>query len=271
MGSDVFVVPVSWSRLTEVVMPAWREVLMRERTMRAFGDELAPDRDEEYPLHWHHDEIPQGWDDQRRYLAELGWDSRRPIVAADQLRRSSLHAQLLRGAFGDACAAVLRRAIYLSASAELAGDDPFTADPERYYGRMHGEPHRQVAGNKNRYHFLGHIVEYTWQRERSEYDIAIRTDVDARLRALLAALWFATRSFPGLKTLSRNDTWPAADDSWLLGVLAPDEVVELASYLDVLAGLCPPEPGQYHLLPLFADRVRRSAEQGLGLVTLYAW
>jgi hypothetical protein len=65
MSSYHAVVPVSWSRLTEVVVPAWMETLMGRRTVASFATELAPNeaeyvsevREESDRMSW----WPAGW------------------------------------------------------------------------------------------------------------------------------------------------------------------------------------------------------------------
>jgi hypothetical protein len=164
----------------------------------------------------------------------------------------------------------------------LAGEDPFenyslhrsiyNEGFFRYYGTPHRRPHRQVAGTKRRYYFLLHLFTATWQQARSVYDYAALPFVDATLRDLLEALFLSTRAFPGTPVLDRDATWPGFDDTWLPGLLAPDEVQRLVPYLDDIARLdaALPLDDQDVLFPLFADRVRRAADQGLGLVTLHA-
>ena len=267
MGSYSAVVPVSWSQLTEIVVPAWIDVLAARRTLQSFAEDfaripmIAAAPDYRYP--W----FPDDWDIPAAYLAEVGWTSRRPFLAADQLRASPIHGELHRRGFTDAGTQALCRAIHVRASVELAGCDAFDdGDFYSYYGRMHHPPEIQVAGTKNRYYFLEKLFVATPRLEVCGYDFVAQPFVDPALRELIEALFLSTRALPCTWILDRNSSWPGSNDSRLQGLLTPAEVRRLASHLDELSRIVGTDD---RLFPLFADRVRRSADQGLALVTLY--
>jgi hypothetical protein len=279
------VVPVSWSRLTEVVVPAWVETLLGRRTMASFGEEFAPREAKAIRGWWRQvdlqSQLPASWS-APRYLQDIGWAASTPFVTADRLRASGLHRELERSGLAEICTHALCDAICFSASVELAGADRFEdhslphcelfdASHFRWYARLHDAPRCQVAGTKNRYHFLEDLFITTGQQRRRVYDHAARPFVDPALRDLLEALFLSTRAFPGTWVLDRNATWPAADDLRFQGLLAPAEVRRLVPYLDDIAQLeaALDLDEQHELFPLFADRVRRSADQGLALVTLH--
>ncbi|MBL0218934.1 MAG: hypothetical protein IPQ07_34325 [Myxococcales bacterium] len=203
------------------------------------------------------------------YLQEIGWTPGAPFAEADRLRASALHSELDRSGLAAVHTFVVCHAIRFSTSVDLAGDDPFEDDG--YYARLHDAPYCQVAGTKNRFHFLDALFTTTWRPERRVYDYAARPVVAPPLRDLLDALFLSTRTFPGIQVLDRNATWPGYDDTWFQGLLAPQEVGRLASCLDEIAQLeaARDTDDQDELFPLFADRVRRAAAEGLALVTLH--
>lgn len=285
MGAYHAVVPVSWSRLIEVVVPAWVDTLLGRRTMASFAQALAPHVPGQISRSWREvdlaSRLPAGWQ-AARYLQDIGWTARTPFVAADQLRASALHGELERSGVAEDGAEALCEAIASSASVDLAGADPFAdhslphseyydADHFRWYARLHDAPRCQVAGTKNRYHFLEDLFTATWHDKRWVYDYAARPFVDSALRELIEALFLSTRAFPGTWILDRNSTWPACNDRRIQGLLTPGEVRRLVPYLDEIARLeaALELDDRNELFPLFADRVRRAADQGLALVTLY--
>jgi len=285
MSSYHAVVPVSWSRMTEVVVPGWVEALLGRRTLASFAEEFAPN-DAEFVTAVRQDvdrkpPWPAGWQLSPRYLEDIGWTPGTPFVAADRLRASALHGELDRFGLAEVGTIAVCHAIRFSASVELAGADRFEnyslnseyldARHFRYYARLHDAPRCQVAGTKNRYHFLDDLFTATYRRERSVLDCAARPFVAPALRDLLEALFLSTRAFPGIQVLDRNATWPAHDDTRFQGLLAPAEVRRLVPYLDDIARLeaALDLDEQHELFPLFADRVRRAADQGLALVTLH--
>jgi hypothetical protein len=89
---------------------------------------------------------------------------------------------------------------------------------------------------------------------------------DGLLITLLDDLFLATRAFPGIHVLREPRAWPAHDDLMALGILQPREVQQLAAYLPEIEARA--RGLEDELLPLFVDRMRRSADQGLALVTL---
>lgn len=263
MSSYEAVVPVSWSRLTEVILPAWTDVLAHRRTMASFSDEFAPGYREKRCRN----EPFSSWTVPVAYLADVQWMSGMHFLPADNLRRSALHAAIEPRWLPEETMSLVGRAIIMSAS-ELAGSDAFDdTDHHRFYGRLHAPPHTQVAGTKNKYFFLDAFFVVTWNPERRFYAYTPRSFVDGELIALWQALFLSTRTLPGLVVWADHGTWPASDDQSVQGILTPKEVQQLAAHLDRIdpRGLA----GRDDLYPLFLDRVRRSAEQGKGLITLH--
>jgi hypothetical protein len=267
MSSYSAVVPVSWSYLTEILVPAWIDVLGGRRTLSSFAEQFARTPVTGVPHDWRYPWIPEDWAIPDGYVAEVGWTSNQPFLAADRQRASAIHRELERRGFAAAGTGALCRAIHVSAAAELEGADAFDdGDFYSYYGRMHHSPEVQVAGAKNRFFFLESQFVATWRSEHGAYDVVAQPSLDPALRALVEALFLSTRCFPATRVTYRNSTWPGYNDNRLQGLLAPAEVRQLAARLDELGQ----GDGEAHnLFPLFADRVRRSADQGLALVTLY--
>ena len=265
MSSYEAVVPVSWSRLTEIVLPAWTDVLAHRRSMESFGREFAPDHWETYARY--NGPIPT-WDAPTTYLEDVQWRSGMPFLPADHLRRSAQHAAIQPSWLTEDATQLLCRAIIGTAS-ELAGPDTVDAPYNGFYNRLHEPPHPQVAGTKNQYHFLSAFFQITWERESSGYRHVARPSVDSELVALLEALFLSTRSFPGMWCLcAENGMWPGYDDASFQGILTPREVGRLAVHLAAMDPRAIAAHDELYLL--FVDRVRRAAEQGLGLVTLHA-
>jgi hypothetical protein len=139
----------------------------------------------------------------------------------------------------------LGEAILLHASVNVGGRDVFASQPwDGYYSRLHRPPHVQVAGTKNRFHFLaaffdvpeepvtGGVPELT----RPVYRYRRKTAGDRRWEELLEFLFLGFRTFPGVEVLSAARGWPAYDDPWIAGYLLPEEVKELASLLGQVGG-----------------------------------
>lgn len=285
MSSYDAIVPVSWSRLTEFVLPAWALLIEHQVTADAFAQELGlpryadwnpaggnpDDWDVDWATEWSHAKrhVPTG------YLAELAWEPAAAFVLADTMRRSPLHAAFGAAPGGqlDTGSHLLWRAIRAAACEELPGRDAF-CDTETYYGRLHAAPHCQAAGSKNGYRFVETVFSTTWVRSQDVYRHVALPSADPVLVELIQGLCLATRAFPATWVLREGNAWPACDDLFIQGILAPREVQQLASKLELLADLVRErnatlEAGrQDTLFPLFADRVTRSADRGLALLTV---
>lgn len=274
MGTYPCVVPVSWGRLTDVVLPAWMNVLAGRDPIQSFCRAFAR-------TYWPYFDPERGGpraaelstELPANYLADVKWSADEPAFAADNLRKSSQHADLARRSFTSTASLLVGRAISTHASFELSGPDPCLDVVS--YGRLHHPPACQVAGTRDHYHFLRTFFVCSFDDRGPEYRYDPRPSVGGQLLALLEALFLARRSFPGLHVLSDNGRWPATNDHCVQGYLLPREVRQLASYLDELtARVREDEAGKHKdhpdvLFPLFLDRVRRSSDQGLGLVTLH--
>lgn len=273
MSSYDAVVPVSWSRLTTVVVPAWVETLQGRRSLVSFAQEFAPNETELVTAMVNgvarSSPSQAGWQLPPNYLEDIGWTPGTPFTTADRLRASASHRELDQRVLAEVHTFAVCHAIRFSASVELVGDDPFEEDG--YYARLHQAPYCQVVGTKSRYRFLDALFTTTWRPERRVYDYVARPFVDPEHRDLLAQLFLSIRTIPGIQILDRNDAWPAHDDTWLQGLLAPPEVQRLTVFLDEMAQVqiaraADVQDGEF---PMFADRVRRAAAQELGLVTLH--
>lgn len=213
---------------------------------------------------WHWHVLPEG------YLDDIGWSGLPVAFPANNLRQSLLH-QAVAKAVGFEATVLLCSAIRCWVSAELPGNDPFANDPyDGFYSRLNDRPAVQVAGTKNGYHFLKGLFTVIHDSEQMLYRYHRREKTGDKLAELLEALFLATRAFPGITVLPENNSWPAYDDLGIQGYLMPSEVSNLVTYLDFIA-----ESGEEDdsddddLFPLFADRVRRAAKSGYGLITLH--
>lgn len=264
MGAYHVVIPVSWPQLTELLLPAWFDVLAGRRAIAAFCDEFAPSR--AYYLEPHpswRPELPAN------YLTDIGWVPGVPFVRADDLRRSAAHAIVQRTGYGETGAALLSDAIARKVSAELSGPDLFCDNNHhRYYGRLHEAPHPQVAGTKNAYYFLRSLYSITYDDAGSMYHHAPTPLVEGELGELLEALFLSTRAIPGTDILRASPGFPAGNHDRILGLLAPREVPRLVRLLAPLEQHLRDRDPDDRLFPLFLDRARRAGEQGLALVTL---
>jgi hypothetical protein len=282
MGSYPVIVPVSWGRLIEVIVPAWVDVLSGRDTIQSFCREFVPEK-----WLWVDPDVPGARTAPRlaelpsTYLTEVGWAAGAGGLAAggfpaggfpaDNLRRSAQHAALARVFFTGTANELVCRAISTRASVELSGPDRFN----HFYSRLHEPPHCQVAGTKNHYHFLRHLYVRTYDPEQWGYHYVPSADVGAELVALFEALLFAVRSLPGLHVLAERGMWPAGNDKYVQGYLSPGEVRQLVPHLAELearvreAEARVGEDERDGLLPLFLDRIQRAADQGLGLVALH--
>lgn len=280
MSSYDAIVPISWSRLTVNVLPAWTSLIDQRITADAFARDLGIraeppagdwDWETDWAAEWHiaRQNIPAG------YLADLDWSPNMPFAPADSVRRSRLHTtyEATPGGHVDVGSHLLWAAVRAAACVDLTGSDGFD-ETESFYGRMHSTPHFQVAGSKNGYPFIEAVFSKTWVPDLHIYRYAALPSADPALVALIQGLCLATRAFPGIRVLREGNAWPGYDDLWIQGILTPCEVQELASKLEELCRLVSErnatlEAGWHDtLFPLFADRVTRSADHGLALLTV---
>jgi hypothetical protein len=264
MSSYDCVIPVSWERLVESLLPEWCKIFSDSGNVQEFCQTFAADAMEYLESgssHWR--VLPKG------YLEDIGWSGCTLGFPADNLRHSVLH-QAVAKTIGDTGTVLLCRAIRGWACAELSGSDPFANTPwNGFYSRLGDRPTVQVAGTKTQYRFLEGRFTLSYDSERMLYGYNRREKNSDKLDELLEKLFLATRAFPGILVLPENNSWPAYDDLWMQGYLMPSEVSQLVTYLDLIAESCE-EHGFDDLFPLFADRVRRAAISGYGLITLHA-
>ena len=266
MSSYDCIIPVSWLQLTETILSEWCRVLTRSRDVEDFCRAFAPD----YTDFFDPTTAPAWQSIPDNYLADISWSSTVQTFAADNLRQSQLHQALQQTTIAEDTTSILCSAVRHRAGVELPGQDPFNDTAfYRYYGRLHTAPYLQVAGTKSQYHFLEGLFTVTYDRQRSLYTYQHHHAVEVQLVHLIQVLFLSRRAFPGMLILPENDTWPAYDDSRLQGYLRPDEVRQLAGYLDVIA-MSYTHNAEDDLFPLFADRVRRAADAELGLITLHS-
>jgi hypothetical protein len=299
MGDYHAVAPVDWGALMGRVLPAWCEVLDGRTPLREFAQEFAPGE-----MVWHDQDWPPPapatldleasrefragrseafdvtWARWRRrsgdYLRDIGWLRPGQILDANALHGSQEHQLMEELGAADLGVWFLMDAIRRHASVELAGDDPPGLDTHHgFYSRFHPEsgsrpsaPCVKVAGTKNAYRFLEAVFEAIWEEEEHSYRCEPRPGAPDSCVERLASLFLSVRAFPGSHPLVRPMRWPAWSDSALVGYLIPGEVRELAGQLPGLGDTSAAQVDS--LFPLFADRVRRSAAAGLGLVTFYS-
>ena len=258
MSSYDCVIPVSWQRLHDVVLAQWYLVLEGKREGKSYVEEFAPD----------YLEMFRGYDEKwnlkapQEYLQSLDWPLKSQEVDVDVLRKSLPH--LRDTEIETHSSSILTEAISRHAGEELPDHDTF-AD-EKFYGRSNTFPKVQVAGFKSRFRALEKFFLFDYTREKYAYKVSPRAGFDAEFVSLLSDLFFATRSFVGIYLLHESSTWPASDDVSIQGYLAPHEVVRLSSYLHFFEQQT--DDTQY-LANLFVDRIRRAADNGLGVVTLH--
>jgi hypothetical protein len=265
MSSYDCVIPVSWARLTETLLPQWCTIFSNSHCVRAFCETFAPDAIsylEDGTADWH--TIPEG------YLEDIGWSPVMLSLPANNLRRSRLHRALMKTPVGEVLTVLLCTAIR-HAGGELRGSDRFASTPyDGFYSRFSDAPAIQVAGTKSRYHFLEGLFTVNADLEYHLYRYNRRETTPCKLAELLEALFLANRAFPGVAVLQDNNSWPAYDDLGMQGYLTPPEVLQLADHLNFIAESRKAHDGFDDLFELFADRVRRSATAEFGLVTLHA-
>ncbi len=258
MSSYDCVIPVSWQRLHDVVLAQWYLVLEGKREGKSYVEEFAPD----------YLEMFRGYDEKwnlkapQEYLQSLDWPLKSQEVDVDVLRKSLPHIRDTE--IETHSRSILTEAISRRAAEDLPGHDAFT--DEKFYGRSHTSPEVQVVGFKSRFRSLEKFFLFEWISGESVYKISPRATFDTEFTSLLSDLFFATRSFVGIYLLHESSTWPASDDVLIQGYLAPNEVVRLSSYLHLFEQ---ETDDTYHITNLFVDRIRRAADNGLGVVTLH--
>jgi hypothetical protein len=268
------VVPVSWQALHGLVLAEWCAVLDRRQPLAAFLSRFSIET-------W---EPGEGWNEcPGGYLAEIGWSqaaAESGVLEAKVLRRSPLHARLEKLGCADDGTMFLSEAIVKYCSTDLRGPDPVATIGSHgdYYSRRHSEPRVQVAGTKNRFHFLENFyaeneAQLSATAERSFRGWLVRYRSlrrNARLELFLARLFLGLRALPGVSTTPEDFSWLGSDDELIAGYLTPAELHDLADELRKVPGDLFKERSfdEAELWPLFSDRVTRAAAQGLGLVTL---
>lgn len=252
------IVPLSWPRLWNVVLPQWTRVLDRSRSFKSFCREFAPNA-----LEWS-DEFNSNVIS-AEYLSDVRWPPDEEIFAADLLRQSRSHQELAQ--LTEAGDMALAEAIKNEAAIELTGDDPFASgtDMISFYSRPQDGLDLQVAGFKNWPRILDYLFTIRYDRAGALYHL--KPVAESSATKLLGLLLLSYRSFPAVSVLQEASTWPAFDDLRLVGYLTPLETVRLnAALKDLIPECTDSDP----LFPLLADRVKRSAKDRLGLIAIHS-
>lgn len=264
------VVPVDWTAVCFTVLPRWLEVLDGQRPAEDFASHFGLEhRFERQQVRFPPD-----------YVGDIGWSQAHLPLDTSRVRMSKAHRFAHTLGCTEAGTDLLGEAIVLHASVNVGGRDVFASQPwDGYYSRLNRPPHVQVAGTKNRFHFLeaffdvseepvtGEVPELT----RPVYRYHRKSADDRRTEELLELLFLGFRTFPGVEVLSAAPAWPAYDDPWIAGYLVPEEARELASLLGQIGGSVDIRENGFELFPLFDDRVRRAAAGGSGLIAFHGF
>jgi hypothetical protein len=203
------------------------------------------------------------------YLNDIGWSPGRDELCSELVSNSKLHKEYFSRSEAFLGIDILFDAIKQTAGKELPGEDTFAERPwDGFYSRLQEEPFFQVAGTKRRFRWMNVLFEETGYHPVQGY-CSFRPNemVESALAGLISRLFLAERTMPGVWNFGPPLSWPACDDTSLQGYLAPTEVKELAERLGRLETLTRGEEDE--LFQLFADRVKRSADAGLGLITMH--
>jgi hypothetical protein len=265
MSSYDCVLPVNWARLWEDVIPSWCETLTGRKTFESFCRELIPKGSKFHKLgiRYNHIFTPEG------YLEDIGWSPANGELRSKGMMKSKLYKEYFSHTEAYLGIDFLFDAIKQTASEELPGEDLFAQQPaDGFYSRLHEEPFVQVAGTKSGFHWMNALFEETGYNSREAY-CSYRPNeiVESVLSNLISLLFLAERTLPGVWVFGPPLSWPACDDTSLQGYLAPGEVEKLADRLGRLEILTREQDDE--LFPLFADRVKRAADAGLGLITMH--
>jgi hypothetical protein len=203
------------------------------------------------------------------YLEDIGWSSANGELRSEGLMKSKLYKEYFSQSEAHLGIDFLFDAIKQTASEELQGEDLFAQQPwNGFYSRLHEEPFVQVAGTKNRFHWMNVLFEETgYHQGQGYYSFRRNEKVESVLSNLMSLLFLAERTLPGVWVFGPPLSWPACDDTSLQGYLAPREVEKLADRLGRLESLTREQDDE--LFPIFTDRVKRAADTGLGLITMH--
>lgn len=256
MSSYSCVIPVNWTLLWEDVIPAWLSLLAGSLTPEEFYARYVPAGDE------YGDLLEDDFVAPAKYLARFPTPLHPPYASA-KLREFAECFEYR--SVPDAASYLLEAAIKQSAAVNLLGDDPYAGN---YYANTDDRSgKKQVAGTKNLYSFLGAAFEVKWCPETRQYSYSRKEGTRARLQELFESLFLYQQVIPGVWFPSESPIWPGYDDLSFAGYLSPSQVVQLNEELGRWE--CDIVEDEYELYSLFANRVRRAAESGYGLLTIH--
>jgi len=268
MGQYGCVVPIDWWALNSKVLPLWAEVLDARKSPGAFAAEFGVDR----PGSKDWRAFPQP------YLDDIGWDGRTLPFDSDGLRESSVHRRAEELECGYEGTVLFGTAAIARTAVDLGERDEFANTPwDGYYSRLHRPPHVQVAGTKNRFHFLETFFEVAPGPDQEQAPFAPRYWTYRRrlhhrpFDELLERLFLGFRSIPGTRVLPVASAWPMPDDEWIAGYLLPNETRELAASMGRIAEQIDPSENGHELFLMFSNRVQRAARLGCGLMACHGF
>jgi hypothetical protein len=257
MSSYSCVLPVDWQLLWEDVLPAWLSLLAGAITPAEFYARYVPAGDMYGDLLEDHFVAPA------KYLSLFAAPLHPPYSRA-KFHEYSGYSEYCHAP--DSISYLLAEAIKQSAAVNLKGSDPFAGS---YYAST--DVHfvkKQVAGTKNQYAFLETAFHVNWCPETSHYRYSRREEgTSNQLQQLFESLFLYQQIIPGVWSPSESPIWPGYDDLSFAGYLSPGEVMRLCDELDRWESRALVECDAY---PLFADRVKRAADSGYGLLTIHA-
>ena len=259
MSSCSSVLPVDWIRLWNDVLPAWLSVLSGSMDPPLFYAKYVPEGDS------YGDLLDDRYAAPSEYLS-LFDKSLSPPYSRRTLYDSGKCSEFL--ATADCCASpyLLTAAIEQTAAVHLSGDDPHARNLFASIRTPSGA--KQAAGTKNLYSFLEAAFDVRWNAPKHHFSYSRRHNAEssARLQELLEELFLYQCAIPGTWFPQESPTWPGYDDLSFAGYLSPTQVERLRDELAAWGAAPRSDP----LFLLFLDRVQRSADAGLGLITIHA-
>jgi hypothetical protein len=259
MSSYSSVVPVDWIRLWNDVLPAWLSVLSGSMDPSLFYAKYVPEGD------------PYGDLLDERYIAPPDYLSLFGKPLSPPYSRHALHdsgkcADFLATADLSASPYLLTAAIEQTAAVKLSEDDPHASN---FFASIRTPSDlKQAAGTKNLYAFLEAAFDVRWNAPKHHFNYSRRQDSgsSAQLHELLEALFLYQCGLPGAWFPLESPTWPGYDDLSFAGYLSPIQVEHLRDELAAWDAA----PHANPLFALFLERVQRSSDSGLGLITIHA-
>jgi len=260
MSSYSCVIPVDWALLWEDVIPAWLSLLAGSITPHEFYARYVPAGEEYGELL-----LDEGYAESANFLS-LFPVPLRPPFSRDKLHEISECLRIPHDINSVSCLAMLAAAIKQSAAINPVPDDPYVGDYFAFTEDRSGK--KLAAGTKNLYSFLETAFEVCYNSETHLYHYFRRTEgTSNQLHTLFESLFLYQRVIPGTWFPSDSPIWPGFDDESFAGYLSPREVALLWNELVHWESRTLVEDCLY---PLFADRVKRAAEAGYGLLTIHA-